>query len=134
MKLSPSKLSPSIIALSVLLSSHALANTANQVETCQQKAQDIQRQIDEARKHGNQNRISGLEKALDGVKTYCTDTGLAEKRQETIAEKRKDVAERQQELNESRQKGDDAEKILKRERKLAEAEQELRAAERGTSQ
>nr|WP_267955610.1 DUF1090 family protein [Pectobacterium versatile] len=51
MTLFPSKLSPSIIALSVLLSGHALANTANQVETCQQKAQDIQRQIDEARKH-----------------------------------------------------------------------------------
>ncbi|BES86322.1 hypothetical protein PEC302107_32400 [Pectobacterium araliae] len=134
MTLFPSKLSPSIIALSVLLSGHALANTASQVETCQQKAQDIQRQIDEARKHGNQNRISGLEKALDGVKTHCTDVGLAEKRQETIAKKRKDVVERQQELNESRQKGDDADKILKRERKLAEAEQELRAAERASSQ
>ncbi|TAI85360.1 DUF1090 domain-containing protein [Pectobacterium versatile] len=134
MTLFPSKLSPSIIALSVLLSGHALANTAKQVETCQQKAQDIQRQIDEARKHGNQNRISGLEKALDGVKNHCTDAGLAEKRQETITEKRKDVAERQQELNESRQKGDDADKILKRERKLAEAEQELRAAEHAASQ
>ncbi|MEL0580218.1 DUF1090 domain-containing protein [Pectobacterium punjabense] len=127
------KLSPSIIALSVLFSGHTLANTVNQVETCQQKAQDIQRQIDEAHKHGNQNRINGLEKALDGVRTHCTDAGLAEKRQEAIEEKRKDVAERQQELNESWQKRDDAEKILKRERKLAEAEQELRAAESGSS-
>ncbi|KFX20245.1 DUF1090 domain-containing protein [Pectobacterium betavasculorum] len=128
------KLSPTVIVLSVLFSGHALANTASQVETCQQKAQDIQRQIDEAHKHGNQNRISGLEKALDGVKNHCTDAGLAEKRQEAVAEKRKEVAERQQELSESRKKGDDAEKILKRERKLAEAEQELSAAENGTSQ
>lgn len=128
------KLSPSVIALSVLLSSHTFANTTGQVATCQQKAQNIQHQIDEAHKHGNQNRINGLEKALDGVKNHCTDTGLAEKRQEAIAEKRKDVAERQQELSESRQKGDDAEKILKRERKLAEAEQELRAAESGAAQ
>ncbi|WP_113626343.1 DUF1090 domain-containing protein [Pectobacterium peruviense] len=128
------KLSPSVIALSILLSGHALANTSGQVETCQQKAQDIQRQIDEAHKHGNQNRINGLEKALEGVKTHCTDAGLAEKRQEAIAEKRKQVAERQQELSESRQKGDDADKILKRERKLAEAEQELRAAESSVSQ
>ncbi|KML70091.1 DUF1090 domain-containing protein [Pectobacterium peruviense] len=128
------KLSPSVIALFILFSGHALANTSGQVETCQQKAQDIQRQIDEAHKHGNQNRINGLEKALEGVKTHCTDAGLAEKRQEAIAEKRKQVAERQQELSESRQKGDDADKILKRERKLAEAEQELRAAESSVSQ
>ncbi|MEH0873603.1 DUF1090 domain-containing protein [Pectobacterium cacticida] len=127
------KLSPCIIALTLLFSGHTLANDANQVETCQQKAQNIQHQLDEARKQGNQHRIRGLEKALDGVKSHCTDVGLAQKRQESLAEKRQKVAERQQELNESRQKGDDADKILKRERKLAEAEQALRAEEGGAS-
>ncbi|MEH2920544.1 DUF1090 domain-containing protein [Samsonia erythrinae] len=127
------KLSPVIIALSVLFSGHALANAASQVETCQQKALDIQRQIDEARQHDNQHRIDGLKKALNGVETHCTDAGLVEKRQDEIAQKRQKVIERQQELDESRQKGDDAEKIRKRERKLAEAEQELRAADSGVS-
>ncbi|WP_219606743.1 MULTISPECIES: hypothetical protein [Pectobacterium] len=35
------------MALFVRFSGHALANTANQVESSQQKAQDIQRQIDD---------------------------------------------------------------------------------------
>ncbi|MFC3394310.1 DUF1090 domain-containing protein [Brenneria rubrifaciens] len=92
---------------------------------CLQKEQAIQRQIDNARQHGNAQRIAGLEQALAGVKAHCTDEGLAAERREKIAEQQQEVAERQHELNQSRQKGD-AEKILKREKKLAEAERELR--------
>lgn len=116
------------IALSCGILGMSFAHAESLPGTCLQKEQDIQRQIDNARQHGNSARVAGLERALAEVKNHCTDEGLATKHQDNIAKQRQEVAERRQELNESRQK-DDADKILKREKKLAEAEQELRQLE-----
>ncbi|WP_420808427.1 DUF1090 domain-containing protein [Brenneria alni] len=118
-----------ITAILLIFSGNVLAQTENTQGGCLQKEQDIQRQIDQARKHDNQQRVKGLERALTEVKSHCTDAGLAAKQQNKIADKRAEVSERQRELNESKQKGD-PQKILKREQKLAEAEQELQALEK----
>ncbi|MFW0764508.1 DUF1090 domain-containing protein [Trabulsiella odontotermitis] len=98
------------------------------VSPCQEKAQDIQREISYAEKHHNQNRIDGLKKALNEVNAHCSDRQVLADHQKKIARQKDDVAERRQELNEAKQKGD-ADKIEKRERKLKEAQDELKALE-----
>ena len=92
------------------------------------KQQEIQKQIDEARAHKNQNRVDGLEKALRENKAHCTDAGLKAENQKRVEEKREKVAEREQELKEVQAKGDH-EKIIKKQQKLEEAKSELKEAE-----
>ncbi|WHS99261.1 MAG: hypothetical protein LZT29_02255 [Pantoea stewartii] len=43
---------------------------------CQQKEQDIQHEIEMAKKHNNQRRVNGLERALTEVRAGCTDKKL----------------------------------------------------------
>ncbi|WP_112197464.1 DUF1090 domain-containing protein [Rahnella sp. NRRL B-41462] len=101
---------------------------APQPESCVTKQQEIQKQIDEARAHKNQNRVDGLEKALRENKAHCTDAGLKAENQKRVEEKREKVAEREQELKEVQAKGDH-EKIIKKQQKLEEAKSELKEAE-----
>lgn len=114
------------IALAITLFALSAGSYANTL--CQQKEQDIQREISYAEKHNNQHRIDGLKKALSEVKANCTDSKLRAEHQENIAEQKEEITERKQDLVEAKQKGD-ADKIAKRERKLAEAEAELKELE-----
>ncbi len=93
---------------------------------CQQKQQDIQREIEMAKQHDNQRRVTGLERALTEVRANCTDEKLKSAHAERIEAQQHKVAERERELQEDRQEGKDQEKIGKRERKLEEARQELK--------
>ncbi|XIH85812.1 DUF1090 domain-containing protein [Pantoea sp. SGAir0430] len=93
---------------------------------CQQKQQDIQREIEMAKQHDNQRRVTGLERALTEVRANCTDEKLKSAHAERIEAQQHKVAERERELQHDRQEGKDQEKIGKRERKLEEARQELK--------
>lgn len=95
---------------------------------CQEKEQDIQREIHYAQKHNNQSRIDGLNKALREVKDHCSDSQLRADHQKKIAKQKDEVAERRHDLDEAKAKGD-TDKISKREHKLAEAQEELKALE-----
>lgn len=66
------------------LSAGSYANTL-----CQQKEQDIQREISYAEKHNNQNRINGLKKALSEVRAHCTDSKLRADHQEKLLSRKK---------------------------------------------
>jgi len=112
----------------IALACFSLSATAFSATLCQQKEQDIQRQIGYAEKHGNQYRLSGLNKALSEVKAHCTDEKLKADLQKKIAEQHDEIAERQRDLAEAQAKGD-TQKIATRERKLAEAREELKALE-----
>lgn len=107
----------------ILFSTTAGAHAAS---LCQEKEQEILREISYAEKHHNQNRINGLNKALSEVRATCSDRDLRAKRQQKIAEQHAEVSERRAELKEAQQSGD-REKISKRERKLKEAEADLKA-------
>ena len=96
---------------------------------CLQKEQEIQHEIELARQHDNQRRVTGLERALTEARAGCTDDKLKAHHQEKIKEQQQKVAERQKELDQERADGDDKEKIAKRERKLAEAKRELKEAQ-----
>ncbi|MEF3099085.1 DUF1090 domain-containing protein [Raoultella terrigena] len=114
------------IALLLVLTS--LSSSAFAISPCQEKEQDIQREISYAEKHHNQNRIDGLNKALREVQAHCSDSKLKADHQQKIAKQREEISERQRDLREAEQKGD-AEKISKRQHKLDEAQQELKALE-----
>ncbi|NQS87193.1 DUF1090 domain-containing protein [Pantoea allii] len=93
---------------------------------CQQKEQDIQREIEMAQKHNNQRRVNGLERALTEVRAGCTDKKLKASHLEKINAQKQKVAEREREFKEERDEGHDKDKIAKREHKLEEARQELK--------
>lgn len=114
------------IALAVSL--FALSAGSYATTLCQEKEQNILKEISYAEKHQNQNRIDGLNKALSEVRANCSDSQLRADHQKKIAKQKDEVAERQQDLAEAKQKGD-ADKIAKRERKLAEAQEEAEKAE-----
>ncbi len=114
------------MTLALTLFSLSTATFANSL--CQEKEQDIQREIGYAEKHNNQHRVDGLKKALSEVKANCTDSKLRADHQKKIAEQKDEIAERRQDLQEAKEKGD-AEKIAKREKKLKEAQDDLKALE-----
>ena len=114
--------------ITLALALFSLSTASFAMSLCQEKEQDIQREISYAEKHNNQHRIDGLKKALSEVKDNCTDNKLRADHQEKIAEQKDEIAERRQDLQEAKEKGD-AEKIAKRERKLQEAQDELKALE-----
>ncbi|MCI1898942.1 MAG: DUF1090 domain-containing protein [Enterobacter sp.] len=114
------------ITLAIALFSISTASFASTL--CQQKEQEIQREIGYAEKHNNQHRIDGLKKALSEVKSNCTDSKLRAEHKEKIAEQKDEIEERRQDLKEAKEKGD-ADKIAKREEKLKEAQEELKALE-----
>lgn len=114
------------IALALtLLSLSAVSQAAS---LCQEKENDILREISYAEKHNNQRRVDGLNKALHEVRSNCSDSKLRADHQRKIDGQKADVAERRRDLAEAKEKGD-ADKISKREHKLKEAESELKALE-----
>lgn len=111
-----------IFGLSLLtLASFAQADTL-----CQQKEQSIQQEIEMAKKHDNQRRVNGLERALTETHANCSDAGLNEAHQQKIKQHENKVTEREQELKQEKAEGNDRDKIAKREKKLAEAQHELK--------
>ena len=112
-----------ILGLSLL----TLTSFAQAAESlCLQKEQDIQHEIELARQHDNQRRVTGLERALTEARAGCTDAKLRDNHQAKIKEHQQKVDERQKELDQEKADGDDSKKIAKRERKLAEAKRELK--------
>lgn len=66
----------------------SLSTASFAMSLCQEKEQDIQREISYAEKHNNQHRIDGLKKALREVKDNCTDSKLRADHQEKSLNRR----------------------------------------------
>lgn len=113
-------------ALALVLLS--LSSASQAASLCQQKEQEILREIGYAEKHDNQNRVKGLKKALSEQRANCSDAKLHADHQEKIARQKAEISEREGELAEAKQNGD-ADKIAKREHKLNEARAELKELE-----
>lgn len=94
---------------------------------CEEKRQDIEKQIEYAQSWGNQHRVTGLQKALSELNAHCTDEGLRQERESDIRKKERKVEERRQELTEARADGR-AKKIRDKQEKLEEAQEELSEA------
>ncbi len=96
---------------------------------CAAKQDAIERQLEEAKAHGNSNQVAGLQTALEKVKTYCTDASLTQERKQRVLDAEQEVSQREKDLRKAMDKGD-AQKIEKRKNKLAEARAELEQAKR----
>ena len=103
------------------------ADTAPELTGCAAKKQAITLQLEQARAHGNDNQVAGLEKALSEVTAHCTDAGLRKERENKVLEAKHEVSKRQADLDKAMKKGD-PEKIDKRKNKLAESRKELQEA------
>lgn len=79
------------IALAVSL--FALSAGSYATTLCQEKEQNILKEISYAEKHQNQNRIDGLNKALSEVRANCSDSQLRADHQKKIAKQKDEVAE-----------------------------------------
>lgn len=106
------------------------ASVAQAGGVCQKKMAHIQRQIDIARQHNNTQRAAGLERALENVRTWCTDDGEQAEAEIAVMEKQEKVQERQAELDKALARDKQESKIAKRKHKLQEAQRDLREAEK----
>lgn len=75
------------IALAITLFTLSAGSYANSL--CQEKEQDIQKEISYAEKHNNQRRIEGLNKALSEVRANCTDSKLPSIRKRSLSKKKR---------------------------------------------
>lgn len=121
-----------VLASTLLVALSAPAFAASATGECAIKKQNIQRQIDYARSHGNSYRVAGLEKSLAEVNRYCTDRGVYAKRQEKMENRRHDVRKRELELQRARETGN-SKKIGKAASKLDRAQSRLESARRATT-
>ncbi|MCI1898147.1 MAG: DUF1090 domain-containing protein [Enterobacter sp.] len=119
------------VLISVLfLSSTALsahAETYTRPVACAAKINEIQTQIDFAKKYGNQNRVMGLETALSETSKNCTEESLRAQRENKIREKEIKLNQRRGELEEAQAAGR-TDKIVQKQEKLEKAKAELAEA------
>lgn len=88
-----------VLALA-LFSWNAAAHAAS---PCEEKAQEIEKEIRYAEQHHNQGRIDGLKKALSQVRANCRDGDVLAEHRQKVAKKQAEVAERRAELHEASQ-------------------------------
>lgn len=118
--------------LTVLLSVGVSSVYAQTSAGCERKVQSIERQLEQAKVHGNTHREQGLQRALHNVRTNCTDGSLVKELDEDIAEQKQEILELYEKIAEERAEGD-VKKVVKLERELAKEQAELKALEQERS-
>lgn len=106
------------------------AQTVRAEGICGNKIAQLEKQLAIAKQHNNTGKAAGIERALEQVRTWCTDENELAEAEVKVFEKQEKVVERQEELDKAVAKGDAQKKIEKRKQKLAEAQGELREAEK----
>lgn len=117
-------ITPLLTSLLVVSSAFSAQASSNTTIGCAAKRQNIERQMEYARAHGNAHRVEGLGIALSKLDTYCTDAGLRAQRESNVRSKERKVEKARQELVEAQADGRQ-DKIIKRQLKLEEAQAEL---------
>ena len=115
-------------AVFLLCSGSTALAASSGAKGCKAKKEALETRLAAARRHNNTGQIEGLQRALQNVQAWCTDSDLKAKAEYEVWEKHNEVQEREQELTQARA-GGKKKKIAKQERKLQEARQELREAE-----
>lgn len=108
----------------------AFAQSVQAEGVCSKKIAQLEKQMAIAKKHNNKGRVAGLERALENVRSWCTDENELSEAEVKVYEKQEKVTERQQALDKAIAKKDGQKKIEKRKQKLSEAQVELREAEK----
>lgn len=119
-----------LLIFSSMLSVATTAGAAGTDNPCVQQRAEILKQIDQAKLHGNSNRVAGLNKALAEQEANCSPESIKKARELDVAKARGKVAERERELQKVKNEGRSSDKIAKRELKLKEAQVELERAQK----
>ncbi|WP_299809367.1 DUF1090 domain-containing protein [uncultured Shewanella sp.] len=98
---------------------------------CDKKSCEIKKQITMAKAHGNTNKVAGLETALKGVESNCTNDGLKQDLTTEIAEVKQQIDKYEADLKEAEEESNldktykYQQKLLSENTKLKQLEQEL---------
>lgn len=117
-----------MFACAIMVTTYALTVRAESI--CGNKIAQLEKQLAIAKQHNNAGKAAGLERALEKVRTWCTDENELAEAEVKVFEKQEKVVQRQEELDKAVAKGDAQKKLEKRRQKLAEAQGELREAEK----
>lgn len=113
------------VGIVALLAGLALPSMASAAEAlCESKATDIRQQLEHAQSQGNQQRVEGLQRALDAIESNCTNESVLNDATDEVKASLAEVQERQADFEEALSDGDEDD-IQKRRVKLEEATQEL---------
>lgn len=111
-----------VAALLVGLSLPTMASAAEAL--CESKATDIRQELEHAQSQGNQQRVDGLQRALDAIESDCTNESVLNDATDEVKASLAEVQERQADFEEALNDGDEGD-IQKRRVKLEEATHEL---------
>ena len=95
---------------------------------CDAKRQSIENEIAYAQAHDNAAHEQGLQKALAGVKTHCTDASLRSAAEQKVGKAQAKLQDRQRDLQAAKDQGKSAQKIADRQRKVDDAHADLQQA------
>ncbi len=116
------------VTLSLLaISSFSFANeSCSELKGCASKICQVEKQIELAKKNGNDNKVDGLNKALDEIKNHCSDDKIISDIKDDLSKANDELKEHQEDLKEAHAE-EKRDKIEKYNAKIKEDEAEISA-------
>ncbi len=109
------------------ISNFSFANeSCEALKGCAQKACQVEKQIEIAKKNGNSHKIDGLNKALAEITAHCSDDKIISDIEDDLSKSNDELKEHQEELKEA-QAEEKSDKIEKYNAKIKEDEAEISA-------
>ena len=112
------------IVLALFCGDTVAASRCVELSGCARKFCEIEHQLEQAQRANQQQKVDGLQAALENAKAHGRDPQLRQALLDDIAETRAEIAEYRQALQHAEQGGDET-KIIKYRDKLEAKQQEL---------
>ena len=93
---------------------------------CAEKTCQVEKQIEIAKKNGNDNKVDGLNKALNEIKNHCSDDKIISSLEDDLSKSNDELKEHQEDLKKA-QAEEKSDKIEKYNAKIKEDEAEILA-------
>ena len=93
---------------------------------CAEKTCQVEKQIEIAKKNGNDNKVDGLNKALNEIKNHCSDDKIISSLEDDLSKSNDELKEHQEDLKKA-QAEEKSDKIEKYNAKIKEDEAEISA-------
>ena len=111
------------IVLALFCGDSVASSRCAELSGCARKFCEIERQLEQAQRANQQQKVDGLQTALENAKAHCRDPQLRQALLDDIAETQAEIAEYQLALQHAEQSADGT-KIIKYRDKLQAKEQE----------
>ena len=100
--------------------------SCTELKGCAQKTCQVEKQIEIAKKNGNNDKIDGLNKALNEIKNHCSDDKIIAGIEDDLSEANDELKEHQEDLKEAKAE-EKSDKVEKYNAKIKEDEAEISA-------